>query len=138
MKRIKHAVKNKKSALKKKNKSARVKKSTKKKKIKKLRPVTRGKRAKGGRGKQDTKVEALITLGRERGYVTYDEILREFPTIEDNVLLLEEMYERFSTAGIDILEGGGMLEDTSADTVLEKKKLQHRRADAGFDSVQMY
>ncbi|HCM43729.1 TPA: hypothetical protein DIS55_02135, partial [Candidatus Kaiserbacteria bacterium] len=113
VKRIKHAVKNKKSALKKKNKSARVKKSTKKKKIKKLRPVTRGKRAKGGRGKQDTKVEALITLGRERGYVTYDEILREFPTIEDNVLLLEEMYERFSTAGIDILEGGGMLEDTS-------------------------
>src|SRR3989344_5192545 len=91
-----------------------------------------------GRHKYQAKVEGLIRLGRERGYVTYDEILREFPTIEDNVLLLEEMYERFSTAGIDILEGGGMLEDTSADTVLEKKKLQHRRADAGFDSVQMY
>ena len=88
--------------------------------------------------KRDSKVEALITLGRERGYITYDEILREFPTIEDNVLLLEEMYERFGAAGIDVLEGGGMLEDSSADTVLEKKKLQHRRADAGFDSVQMY
>ena len=138
VKKIKRAVKAKKSTLKKKIKPARKKKSAKKKKHRKLRPVTRGKRAKGGRGKQDTKVEALITLGRERGYVTYDEILREFPTIEDNVLLLEEMYERFNTAGIDILEGGGMLEDTSADTVLEKKKLQHRRADAGFDSVQMY
>ena len=90
------------------------------------------------RGKERSKVDALITLGRERGYITYDEILREFPTIEDNVLLLEEMYERFSAAGIDVLEGGGMLEDNSADTVLEKKKLQHRRADAGFDSVQMY
>lgn len=92
----------------------------------------------GSRAKQHGKVENLITLGRERGYITYDEILREFPTIEDNVLLLEEIYERFSTAGIDVLEGGGMLEDNSADTVLEKKKLQHRRADAGFDSVQMY
>ena len=88
--------------------------------------------------KDQTKVSALITLGRERGYVTYDEILREFPTIEDNVELLEEMYERFSTAGIDVLEGGGMLEDTSADAVLASKKLQHRRADASYDSVQMY
>ena len=90
------------------------------------------------KGKAQEKVEALITLGRERGYVTFDEILREFPTIEDNVLLLEEMYERFSAAGIDVLEGGGMLEDTSADSVLASKKLQNRRADAGYDSVQMY
>src|SRR3989344_1991916 len=114
-------------------------------KAKKSRTAEKFKKATSGarktllsRGKERSRVDALITLGRERGYITYDEILREFPTIEDNVLLLEEMYERFSTAGIDILEGGGMLEDTSADTVLEKKKLQHRRADAGFDSVQMY
>src|SRR3990167_8868918 len=88
--------------------------------------------------KDNAKVEALIRLGKERGYITYDEILREFPTIEDNVILLEEMYERFGTAGIDVLEGGGMLEDAGADTILERKKLQHRRADAGYDSVQMY
>ena len=88
--------------------------------------------------KEGGKVKALITLGKERGYITYDEILREFPTIEDNVVLLEEMYELFSTAGIDVLEGGGMLEDTGADVVLEKKKLQNRRSDAGYDSVQMY
>ncbi len=89
-------------------------------------------------GKQQQKVDALITLGRERGYITYDEILREFPTIEDNMVLLEEMYERFGTAGIDVLEGGGMLEDTSADLILQSKKLQNRRSDSSFDSVQMY
>src|SRR3989344_4339667 len=66
------------------------------------------------RGKMQDKVNALITLGRARGYVTYDELLREFPTIEDNVILLENMYERFGTAGIDVLEGGGMLEDAGA------------------------
>jgi RNA polymerase primary sigma factor len=100
-----------------------------------------GKRTRGRKllvGKQQEKVEALITLGRERGYITYDEILREFPTIEDNVQLLEDMYELFGTAGIDVLEGGGMLEDTSADSVLASKKLQNRRSDAGYDSVQMY
>lgn len=88
--------------------------------------------------KEEARVKVLITLGRERGYITYDEIMREFPQIEDDVLLLEEMYERFGTAGIDVLEGGGMLEDTSAQDVLEKKKLQNRRADSSYDSVQMY
>ena len=99
----------------------------------------RGKAQSGkAKGKGQTKVEALITLGRERGYITYDEILREFPTIEDNVILLEDIYDRFSVAGIDVLEGGGMLEDNSAALVLERKKLQNRRADSGYDSVQMY
>lgn len=90
------------------------------------------------RRKQEDKVEALIALGKERGYITYDEIMREFPTIEDNVLLLEEMYERFGTAGIDVLEGGNMLEEGSGEDILEKKKLQNRRADSSYDSVQMY
>jgi len=94
--------------------------------------------AKMGGRKDELKMEALTTLGRERGYITYDEILREFPTIEDDVLLLEDMYERFGTAGIDVLEGGNMLEDPGASGVLEKKKLQNRRADASYDSVQMY
>ena len=89
-------------------------------------------------GKSQDKVDALTKLGRERGYITFDEILREFPTIEDNMSLLEEMYEKFGTAGIDVLEGGGMLEDTSATELLERKKLQHRRADSSYDSVQMY
>lgn len=96
------------------------------------------KSANAPKGKTQDKVASLITLGRERGYITYDEILREFPTIEDNVILLEEIYEKFSTAGIDVLEGGGMIGDTSADVVLERKKLQHRRSDSSYDSVQMY
>jgi RNA polymerase primary sigma factor len=105
--------------------------------VKKVEKVEKG--AKGSvKSKQENKVQALITLGRERGYITYDEILREFPTIEDDVMLLEEIYEKFGTAGIDVLEGGGMLEDTSAQDVLEKKKLQNRRSDASYDSVQMY
>ncbi len=87
---------------------------------------------------REQRIEALLSLGRGRGYVTYDEILREFPTIEDDVFTLEELYEKFSTAGVDVLEGGGMLEDASAYEILEKKKLQHRRSDSAYDPVQMY
>lgn len=93
-------------------------------------------RAGSAAAKIDSKMQALIRLGRERGYVTYDEIMREFPTIEAD--LFDELNEKFVTAGIDVLEGGGMLEDDVAGEVLEKKKLQHRRSDSAYDAVQMY
>ncbi|MBL8158464.1 sigma-70 family RNA polymerase sigma factor [bacterium] len=104
------------------------------KKVVKVKPALKG----TAKYKEEARVNALIVLGKERGYITYDEILREFPQIEDNVVLLEEMYEKFGTAGIDVLEGGNMLEDTSAQDILEKKKLQNRRSDSSYDSVQMY
>ena len=116
-----------------------VKRSAKALKARKKKAASASASTKKGAGdKRQNKVEALILMGKERGYITYDEILREFPTIEDNVDLLEEIYDRFSVAGIDVLEGGGMLEDSSADSVLASKKLQNRRSDAGYDSVQMY
>jgi len=87
---------------------------------------------------EEQKIETLLTSGRNRGYVTYDEILRSFPNIEENILMLEELYERLSIAGVDVLETGSMLDSTAADEILERKKLHHRRADASYDSIQMY
>src|SRR3989344_8939068 len=55
------------------------------------------------------KAERLLARGRERGFVTYDEILKEFPTIEDDVLFLEDLYEKLNTAGVDVPRGRGML-----------------------------
>ena len=54
--------------------------------------------AKGGASRAE-RAEALITKGRERGYITYSEILKEFPTIEEDIGFLDELYGRFSTAG---------------------------------------
>ncbi len=83
----------------------------------------------------EKKAKILLDKGRERGFITYDEILKEFPTIEKEVVFLEELYERLSTASIDVLEGGGMLETNSE--LLEKKN-KYRRRDASYDSIQMY
>lgn len=85
---------------------------------------------------KDKKAELLLAKGRERGYVTYDEILRDFPTIESDVVFLEELYERFSTAGIDVLESGSLLEDSSVDDLLESRRISGR--DSSRDSVHMY
>ena len=82
---------------------------------------------------QSKKIEALMAGGRQRGFVTYDEILKSFPTIESDLMLLEELYDKFQTAHIDVLEGGGMLEVT--EDVVEKG---YSRSDSQYDSIQMY
>ncbi|MDP1689739.1 MAG: sigma-70 family RNA polymerase sigma factor [bacterium] len=79
--------------------------------------------------------EALIEKGKERGYVTYSEILKSFPHVEDDVSFLESLYERFAIAGVDVLEGG-MLED-AADEYLATRNIKDRHS-TGYDSIQIY
>ncbi len=79
----------------------------------------------------------LLAKGRERGYVIYDEILKAFPKIEEDIVFLEELYERFHTAGVDILEGGNILSDEPIEDLLDKKNT-YRRGDSPYDSIQMY
>src|SRR5262245_11920200 len=81
------------------------------------------------------KTERLITRGKERGFVTYDEILREFPTIETDIIFLDDLYEKLHTLGIDILEGGGLLEVPEEES---NKKYAYSRGDSSYDSIQMY
>ncbi len=80
----------------------------------------------------------LLTQGRTRGFVTYDEIIKEFPEIEKNVEFLDELYERLATASIDIIAGGGMLGDDMNDNPLDKKNVYRRHESSGYDSIQMY
>ncbi len=81
------------------------------------------------------KIDRLISRGKERGFVTFDEILREFPTIETDITLLDDLYEKLNKLGIDVLEGGGLLEIQSEDP---KNKYAYSRGDSSYDSIQMY
>ncbi len=76
--------------------------------------------------------QLLIEKGRKRGFITYDEILKTFPDIENNILFLDELYEKFAVAGIDVLEGGNLLnlDIDAADKDLNKSGV--------YDSIQMY
>ncbi len=79
------------------------------------------------------KSEELITRGKKRGFISYDEILKALPTIETDIMLLDELYDRLSSAGVDVLEGGNFL-DMDATAASEK----HLKDDPSYDSVQMY
>ena len=78
------------------------------------------------------KSDELIEKGRKRGFITYDEILKTFPDIENNIFFLDELYEKFGVAGIDVLEGGNLLNlDTDVNELDLNKSTIH-------DSIQMY
>jgi RNA polymerase primary sigma factor len=121
-----------------------VKKSIKKviktkkiKKAKKTKPAVKGK--KENKAKEfDTKANKLILKGKERGFVTYDEILKEFPTIETDIVFLDELYSKFGVAGIDVLEGGGLLEVEPEVVAPKKYSYGSRGGDSTYDSIQMY
>ncbi|MFZ2252858.1 MAG: sigma-70 family RNA polymerase sigma factor [Minisyncoccia bacterium] len=87
---------------------------------------------------QEVKAEGLLTIGRARGYITYDEILKEFPTIEKDVAFLESLYERLGTASIDIIAGGGMLGDDTTNYPAMDRKNVYKRSESSYDSIQMY
>ena len=119
-------------------KRAAKKKAPKKAPAKKKTPAKKKVEKRKSQKSMETKAGKLIEKGRDRGYVTYDEILKEFPKIEEDVFFLEEMYERFSTAGIDILEGGGLMGGKEGEEELMDKKNLYRRTDSSYDSIQMY
>lgn len=118
----------------KKNKSRVVKKVSPKKVQRKKTPEEKKKAR--AETKEHALADNLVNQARARGYITYDEIIKAFPSIEKNVEFLEELYERFSSANVDVLESGGLLADDSVDEVLEKKRLLG--GDSSRDSVQMY
>jgi RNA polymerase primary sigma factor len=80
------------------------------------------------------KLDAILERGRVRGFVTYSEILKEFPTIEDDVSLLDKIYDMLQAQGIDVLEGKELLDTEKKDD----KDLIEGLDEVSLDAVQMY
>ncbi|MBU1557848.1 sigma-70 family RNA polymerase sigma factor [Patescibacteria group bacterium] len=114
-------------------KKAVVSKSDKKKTfvVNKVAPIKKVVIKKLTKADKNKKVEKLISQGKERGFITHDGILKEFPTIEDDINFLEDLYDNLEGANIDIVENGGMLELEDDDSVAKK-------AGGRYDSIQIY
>ena len=86
----------------------------------------------------ETRATKLINKGRDRGFVTYDEILKEFPQIENDILFLDELYSKFTAANVDVLEGGGLLEIEELNPKKAATHYSRTGSDSAYDSIQMY
>ncbi len=129
-KNSKRLVKSKKHVLKKKVKKA----AAKAKKAKPAKPLTKLEKALKVHASE---INELIDRGRPRGFVTDNEILYYFPKIEDNVGLLDEIYDRLEKAGIKVIETSALI-DFSKDE--NEKNFDDSMAFEGDvpDAVQMY
>lgn len=81
------------------------------------------------------KSNEIIAKGKKRGFITYDEIIKTFPDIENNILFLDELYESLSVAGVDVLEGGNLLD---MDNENEKTASKYVNDTRSYDSIQIY
>ncbi len=84
------------------------------------------------------KIKDLIQKGKARGFVTEDEILHYFPSIERDLGLLEEINERLETAGIELKSSGELWDLDEMITKGGLKKIAGSLKDEVPDSIQKY
>lgn len=82
----------------------------------------------------EEKIGELMQKGKMRGFILYSEIMKVFPSIEEDVALLEEIYDKFQELGLDVIEGMELLGTASKDD----KKLIEGLDRVSLDAVQMY
>jgi len=118
-----------------------VKKVAKKKVVKKttkkaVKKAVKPKKTRKKKGSFEEKANALVKKGRDRGFITYDELLKEFPNIEDDIVSLDVLYTKFSDHKIDVLDSGGLLDAGEEEVII--KKYSYSRGSTRHDSIQMY
>ena len=106
-----------------------IKKIKKNKKV--IRKTTTKKKTKSEINEE--KVKVFLEKGRSRGFITYGEILKEFPHIESDIIFLDDLYNRFQEANIDVLEGKELL-----DTEKKKDIPESELGGVSLDAVQIY
>src|SRR3989338_4450230 len=114
------------------------------KKIKKTaksnKPAVKAKKPASSAGKskkaeeKKNKIDNLLKKGKASGFVTYGEIIKEFPHIEEDVALLDTIYDTFSESSVDVIESKDMIESEEVDG----KKLEQGLDKESIDAVQMY
>src|SRR3989338_495861 len=118
-------------------------KALKKKKAPGRQPAKKLSKTAAGRHQTEAKIESLIKKGQDRGFVTYAEIMLEFPTIETDISLLESLYQKFEDARVEVLETREFLDVADEGVTLPKGKKKRREEEVDLehlssDSVQMY
>ncbi|MEF3691860.1 MAG: RNA polymerase sigma factor region1.1 domain-containing protein, partial [Candidatus Moraniibacteriota bacterium] len=90
-------------------------------------------------------IEDLVSRGKQRGFITEDEIIHAFPDMEKNIEELEDLYSKLETGGVKIVSSGEVIKeetdkigrDFSPEKIDKKKEIEDVEPNYN-DSVQMY
>ena len=108
------------------------------------------KKTKEEKGKKKDVITDMLFRGKQRGFITEDEILHAFPDAEQNIEELGEMYEKLEEMGVKVINSDEMIkmETDKISENLEEEKAGKRKSkkaemmnipeEASSDLVQMY
>ena len=94
--------------------------------------------------KRKGRIDELVAIGKQRGFVTEDEILHVIPEVEKDLSGLEELYEKLELTGVKIVEFGRSDQNGNRKGSRERDKKPDAMDmpldldDVSSDSVQMY
>ncbi len=77
----------------------------------------------------------LLELGRSRGMVTYDDILRFFPDAERDIEQLEETYVALQSAGIELVDITSVEDEPSDEDIEEAEEEENSLRDLSQDDT---
>jgi RNA polymerase primary sigma factor len=124
---------------KKKKKKVKIKKRSKKKiKAKRIRRGRKKIKVPRGRPKKvflPDKFQKLLEKGKERGFVTFSEILFLFPEIEKDIKGLDKLYEDLEKEGVEIREAKELLPEIGKESPAPKPS---SGAEVKIDPIQIY
>ena len=113
------------------------KKKIKKRKIVKKKPAKKVKKKKKPVRKSKVfikeKIVQLLSKGKERGFITYDEILHYFPEVERDIKGLENFYQTLQSLSIELKEAQEFLNMDKARTKVLKTSFISKS-----DPIQLY
>ena len=113
------------------------KKKVKKRKIIKKKPVKKVKKKKKPVRRSKVfikeKIVELLSKGKERGFITYDEVLHYFPEVERDIKGLENFYQTLQSLSIELKESQEFLNVDKARTKVLKTSFVSKS-----DPVQLY
>ncbi len=80
-------------------------------------------------------IARLIDLGRQKSYVTIDDILHFFPDAEQDVEQLEEAFAALLSAGIPYIEDLSLIEGPNEEDLSSEEEEEDERADSIVDDL---
>lgn len=104
--------------------------------LKKVRQPAELKKSEQRKEEFEEKLRNIVSQGRVKGFITYSEILKYFPRVEEDIDMLDFLYHRLEEEGVDALEGRELL-DLDAFRKEEEFERVTKKTGAG-DSVQLY
>jgi RNA polymerase primary sigma factor len=119
-----------------------------KRKSKRIRRISHKEAESSITGEERDIVKELIQRGKQRGFITEDEIIHIIPDVENNLDKLEDLYEKMESSGVKVLSSDEILKletDKAAENYEKSKKKSKSseliisdESEGSSDLVQMY